>query len=102
MEPPRITALGGDFWVTSADDSWLLVADCFGATFHRTSIGDIGSMKFSTKMPEGISSTDLAISRKEEFIDTKDLGRLTSVAVNNHTLALTAQLSHAVHLVPLT
>ncbi|RYD50083.1 MAG: hypothetical protein EOP83_24430, partial [Verrucomicrobiaceae bacterium] len=37
-EPPRVAAAGEDLLVLSGDTCWLLTADAFGATFHRTTL----------------------------------------------------------------
>ena len=38
-EPPRVAGTGDHFLVRSGEECWLLTADLFGATFHRSSIG---------------------------------------------------------------
>lgn len=37
LTPPQVSTSGDHFLIRSGEDAWLLIADAFGATFHRAS-----------------------------------------------------------------
>jgi hypothetical protein len=101
-EPPRVTAFGEHFLVSSGGECWLLIADHFGATFHRADPGEFDAAKSRAVQPSGIDIAGTAISRNGVRLDLSELGSFASVAANRHTLALTSSLTHAVVLLALT
>lgn len=97
MQPPMVACAGEHFLVSDGDDAWLLVADAFGATFHRTS----GLPTSNSRSPFTLNKdgTVKANGQKAAF---PELVEPTSQAGNSTTLAVTTALSHAVFLVALT
>ena len=101
VEPPRGAAAGDHFLVRSGDESWLLTADLFGATFHRGSLVEFESAAKQTKLPGGVKITDSKVVHGNERVDLPAMGKCTSACANNCTLALTFELTHSVTLVAL-
>jgi hypothetical protein len=101
VEPPRVASAGEHFLVRSGEESWLLTADVFGATFHRSSLAEFESASKQTKVPEGLRVSDSKLSWKDVRFEIAGLGKLTSFAANETTLALTSELTHSVILVAL-
>jgi hypothetical protein len=96
IAPPLVFPAGDHFIVTDGEGSWLLTADCFGATWHRT----------EAQPAEKKSAARLAINRNGQVsVDGKpakefpELANSQSSAANATTLAVTTPLSHAVTLV---
>lgn len=101
VQPPRVAAAGGHFLVRSGEECWLLTADAFGATFHRTSLADFQSAQVHTKLPPGLRVADSKVVWGKERFEIPSLGKFTSAAANATTLALTSELTHSVVLVAL-
>jgi hypothetical protein len=101
VEPPRVASAGEHFLVRSGEESWLLTADVFGATFHRGSLAEFESAAKTTKSPAGLRVSDSKLSWKDERFEIGGLGKFTSSAANDTTLALTSDLTHSVILVAL-
>jgi hypothetical protein len=101
VEPPRVASAGEHFLVRSGEESWLLTADVFGATFHRSNLDEFESAEKSTKSPAGLRVSDAKLSWKDERFEIGGLGKFTSSAANETTLALTSELTHSVTLVAL-
>jgi hypothetical protein len=55
-----------------------------------------------TQLPKDLRVTDSKLSWKEEPFEISGLGKFTSSAANETTLALTSELSHSVILVALS
>ncbi len=96
IAPPLVFPAGDHFIVTDGEGSWLLTADCFGATWHRTEAQPVDKK----------NTTRLAINRNGQVsVDGKpakefpELANSQSSAANAVTLAVTTPLSHAVTLV---
>ena len=98
IDPPRVAAAGDDFLVRSGDESWLLTADRYGATFHRATISEFEAASCArreeAKVEQGIAVW------KNRKIEVPEMGNPTSVAANETTVALTSGLTHAVMLIP--
>ncbi len=98
IAPPLVFLSDDHFIVTDGEDTWLLTADIYGATFHRTE-----AQPGDTK-----NSAPFKINRAGEINGPKDkrtfpeLAQFTSAAANQTTLAVTVPYSHAVYLVALT
>jgi hypothetical protein len=101
VEPPRVASAGEHFLVRSGEESWLLTADVFGATFHRSNLAEFESAAKTTKSPAGLRVSDSKLSWKDERFEIGGLGKFTSSAANDTTLALTSELTHSVILVAL-
>ncbi len=101
-EPPMVTTFGDDFLVRSGADCWLLMADAFGATFHRAleaekkTIGRDGNLPADLKVGRG------TVSWQGAQASFPMRGEVTSTAASGTTLALTSTGSHAVLLVALS
>jgi hypothetical protein len=84
VEPPRVAALGGQIFVHSAGEFWLLCADACGATFHRATEAEAAAAKpGAAQLPAGVSLPAWA-------------GAVTSAAATQSTLAVSAALTHSV------
>ncbi|MGQ0604857.1 MAG: hypothetical protein ACT4QE_24510 [Anaerolineales bacterium] len=94
LRPPIVAAAGEHFLVTDGEDSWLLVADVFGATFHRRS-------GVPTTQPESpfTLGKDGNVQAHRQSVKFAELANTTSHAANAHTLAVTTALSHSIFLV---
>lgn len=101
VEPPRVVSSGDHFLVRSGDESWLLTADIFGATFHRSSPDEFEAAAKKPNLAAGLSVSDSKITWKDERFEIPGLGKFTSSAANDTTLALTSELTHSVTLVAL-
>jgi hypothetical protein len=100
-QPPRVVASNEHFLVRSGQESWLLTADLFGATFHRTNPQEFDSAAQQTKTPPDLRTAASRLVWRNEPLDIPDLGKITSAAANSTTLALTGELTHAIVLVAL-
>lgn len=98
IEPPLVATIGEEILVKSGTECWLLMADIFGATFHRVEVSEFDKAAQKTSMLSDIKINGTKIRFKGEIIDIKHLGSISSAARNNHTLALTSPLSHSVFL----
>src|SRR5688500_15158714 len=99
--PPQVASAGEHFVVQSGDHCWLLVADAFGATFHRTAPTDFDNAVKRPILPGNWKVQGGVVQRDRTRIDVPDLGEFSSAAANQTTLALTAPLTYAVLLVSL-
>jgi len=99
VEPPRLAAVGTDFLVRSVDDCWLLMADCYGATFHRATLTEFEAAQRASKRPPALKLEGPRVVWNGQALEIGDLGELTSVAANETTLALTGGLTHSIVLV---
>jgi hypothetical protein len=97
LAPPRVACLGGQFIVSEGDDRWLLSADRFGATFHRT---DHAARAGSLPTAFAVESGGRVVFGKKSH-QFSEFESVTSWAANETTLAVTIDLSHAVYLVAL-
>jgi len=97
LRPPIVEPSGEHFLVTDGDDTWLLVADACGATFHRAA--GTPSQKTETPFALAIDGAVRANGKTQVF---PELVNYTSCAASRTTLAVTTPLSHAVSLVAFT
>jgi hypothetical protein len=102
VEPPRVTSSGNDFLVRSGDDCWLLTADIFGATFHRSSAAEFDSAIQGSQLPPELRVNDSKVLWRKKPIEMPIDGLITSSAANPTTLALTSSLTHSVVLFALS
>jgi hypothetical protein len=98
ITPPLVFLAEHGFIVTDGEGTWLLNADCYGATFHRTAQ--------SSPIPQPDSPFKLSRTGKvtvnKTGADFPQLAQSSSSAANEHTLAVTVPYSHAIYLVALT
>lgn len=99
-EPPTVATRDGQIVAHSAGEAWTVFADCFGATFHRAATVGAGEPRLDCGSHISVSGTTVTLG--ESTLELPELGRFTSAARTEHTLALTGQLSHALVLVALT
>lgn len=94
IAPPIVEPADNGFLVTDGEGVWLLIADAFGATFHR-------SAGLEAAPAQSLFSLDKKgrVSLGPLKADFPELGGATSWAVSASTLAVTVPYSHAVYLV---
>ena len=97
--PPLVRSAGDNLYVRSGNDYWLLRADIFGATFHRSSVTE--SEGGQSTLPDGLQVSGDSISFRGHKRSIPDLDRFTSAAVTSTTLALTSSLTYAIVLLAL-
>lgn len=97
LEPPLVWPADDDFVVSDGKGTWLLVADVFGATFHRA---DIKAPSLKASSPFTINKAG-SVSFGKTSHAFPELANANSSAGNNTTLAVTTPLSHAVYLIAL-
>jgi hypothetical protein len=97
LRTPRVAWANGRFLAGDGEESWVLTADAFGATFHR-----------SDATPEGRGRTaGFRIDRRGKVTRGKqtrvfaEFQDYTSAADDETTLAVTVPRSHRVYLVAL-
>lgn len=102
VEPPRVALAAGQLQVTSGGETWLLVADLFGATFHRVPPGERAGPWTPTSLPAGIGFTPGGtLTTRGDTVQLPAAGPATSAAATATTLAVTWALGHHVTLVAL-
>jgi hypothetical protein len=97
IRPPQVACPGGQFVVSDGEYHWLLHADCFGATLHRTAVvPDAPPVLAAPLFKVGLRGK---VSRGPLSAVFADLSIHHSSAANADTLAVTTPLSHAVYLI---
>jgi hypothetical protein len=97
--PPRVTESQGQLLVQSGDGHWLLLADAFGATFHRASDVEIANASsFVHRVDARSRDTELLV--RGDPIGEQPRGAITSSIEAAGTLAITFDASHAILLCP--
>jgi hypothetical protein len=96
VEPPDVAAAGTDFLVRSGSDCWLLVADRFGATFHRAAPSEFEAAARDRRLPPSMRMDGTRLVLNGKPFEFPALGQFIGVAANANTLALTGRYSHAV------
>jgi hypothetical protein len=99
--PPVVVSSGDHFIVRSKDECWLLTADVFGSTFHRTSLNEFEAAAAQSSLPQGILIDGATVSFSGNQIELPDPGYFTSAAANATTLAVTSPFSHSIVLAAL-
>ena len=99
MAPPKVSCPGGQFVVSDGAEHWLLFADCFGASLHRSPSPPHAPLKLSA--PLFRLKLNGKVSRGNHEATFPDLDVTLSTAANASTLAVTTPLSHAVSLIAL-
>lgn len=102
VAPPRVALVGGRFHVSSGDESWLLTADLYGATFHRLTSAQPRLAPPAGALPPGLRiGDDGSLALDDGRVTLPGLGAVTSAAATGTTLAATWSLTHQVTLVAL-
>ncbi len=96
MAPPTVYASGDTFVASDGTSTWLLHADAFGATFHRTQ----GMPRAeSTASAFGFKVITGKVSKNQFTVDFPELETVSSIAANATTLAVTTPWSHTISLI---
>ena len=99
-QPPLVASAGEELFVRSGEECWLLVADAFGATFHRATRAEFDAAPAdAVPSPKVVIKSNL-LSGMSEAVAVDLPGGLASKAVTADVIALTSPFSHAVTLVP--
>ena len=101
-EPPVVEGFGEHFLVSSGGACWLLTADIFGATFHKTDPAEGTERRLQPDNIAEITVTGTTLQKEGTSLDFPELGSISSVAVNLHSVALTSPLTHSIVLVAVT
>jgi hypothetical protein len=105
VAPPHVSLVAGQFHVSSGGESWLLTADRYGATFHRTAGGEARPARPAAVLPvlpRGLRvDGDGSLVLHDGRVALPGAGAVTSVAATGTTLAVTRSLTHRVTLVAL-
>ena len=97
LSPPTLAMRGADLIARTIEGSWLVRADLFGATMHRTD--DRGELAGKAlRLPMKLSG-DSMILGSHRFVDLGDSSPITSVAEMNGALAVTTANSFAIRIV---
>lgn len=86
LTPPLVTRTGSELLVRSSDEAWILIADAFGATFHRASQEEIKAAA-SVSVPRDVSLLPHGHTA-------------TSGVILGHTHAFTSAQSHSIWIGP--
>ncbi len=97
--PPLVFGGGDHFLVTDGEGTWLLAADRFGATFHRSD-GQAALLKGQPASQFQVDPTG-RVQKSSHSQVFHELAGFASAADIGTTLAVTTPLSHAVYLVAL-
>jgi hypothetical protein len=89
LSPPVVTRSGSHILVRSGDESWILLADAFGATLHRATSDEIEDAVPVTLPPRDFSRLPSGHTA-------------TSAVILGATFAVTSAQSHAIRVSPLT
>jgi hypothetical protein len=89
VAPPQVTRSGSHLLVRSGDEAWILLADAFGATFHRAT-------------PEEIADAAPVSQSPHDFGYLPSGHVRTSVAILGTTCAVTSAQSHSIWVGPIT
>ena len=97
LAPPKVSGPGGQFLVDDGQGQWLLNADRFGATLHRTPAPPTGPE--AMQQPYYRLDTRGKVMRGKHSATFPELAGSQSSAADATTLAVTTPLSHVVYLV---
>ena len=93
--PPTVATVDGHIAVSAAGECWMLVADAFGATFHRV---DPSVLKGAARPPR-LRSAHESVSLHGKTLALPAIGAVTSAAAVPGTIAVTGSLTHAITLI---
>ena len=97
MAPPNVASAGGQFVVLDGEACWLLTADVFGATFHRTACEAV--LPAAQPAVGAFRVVGTRVTLGGESGTFPEFASMASCAAVGPTLAVTTRLSHAVYLV---
>ncbi len=93
--PPRVATVDGHIAVSAAGECWMLVADAFGATFHRV---DAAVLAGAAKPPK-LRTAHESVTLHGVTLALPAIGEVTSAAAVPGTIAVTGSLTHAITLI---
>jgi hypothetical protein len=93
--PPTVATVDGHIAVSAAGECWMLVADAFGATFHRVDAGVLAG----AAPPPKLRTAHESLSLHGKTLALPAIGAVTSAAAVPGTIAVTGSLTHAVTLI---
>ena len=93
--PPTVATVDGHIAVSAAGECWMLVADAFGATFHRVD----ESVLAGAARPPKLRTAHESLSLHGKTLALPAIGAVTSAAAVPGTIAVTGSLTHAVTLI---
>jgi len=99
VSPPQVALAKGELIAVDREGSWLVMADVFGATFHR-----LGAARtLEKKSTGGAFAIDKRgnVSCGSQSMAFPPLANATSSAATDTTLAVTIPHSHAIYLIAL-
>jgi hypothetical protein len=95
VEPPTLATRDGELIARSGGDAWVICADLFGATLHRTQ--DFGDPA-GTACEEPVLILGDFIILPSQAVELGAAAPVTSVVQQGNTLAITTKNSHAIWL----
>jgi hypothetical protein len=97
LRPPRVACVEGRFLVGDGEGCWILTADRFGATFHRTAeeLPATGGKPRDNFRIDGRGR----VMYGKQSVTLDELQECASQATDGATLAVTLPLSHRVYLI---
>jgi hypothetical protein len=98
VRPPVVAAVGGQILASDGEGTWVLCADVFGATLHRTDVALPAGGRDGAPSPIDRRGTVTFAGHTRTFGELRDS---TSSAADATTLAVTVARSHKVYLVAL-
>jgi hypothetical protein len=99
-DPPLVSHRGDHLFALADGRRWWIAADTFGASLEAVAAADV---KQTPRLEVGeLQATGATLLRGAERLEVPQLGRITSVASNRHTAAVTGFASFRIALVALT
>jgi len=101
VRPPSVNRIGGQFVVSDGESSWVLVADLYGATFHRM-VADDGS---ESQPPQSKNAPGFQLGRsghikKDGLVaDVPEVQDVSSWAADEYTMVAATTRSHSLVIV---
>ncbi|HRA01422.1 MAG TPA: hypothetical protein PLJ62_14550 [Thermoflexales bacterium] len=103
MSPPLVASDGAHLFARSENECWLITADAYGATLHRSDPSEFETaQKAGVNAPKPFTLVKGAASRDGLQASFPELAQVTSIAQTAHTLAVTTPATHAITLIAKT
>jgi hypothetical protein len=96
LQPPLLKGTDGGWLVQSAEDYWLLVADAFGATLHRSTVEE-----WRAQPAKNAEHVGTRIVHDGKALDMPGAGPITSSGTSAGAIACTFAHSHQISLIAL-
>jgi len=96
LQPPMLKSTDNGWLVQSADDYWLLVADAFGATLHRSTVEE-----WRAQPANEVAHVGTRVVHEGTTLDMPGAGPITSSGISAGAVACTFAHSHQISLVAL-